>query len=136
MKKFFVCLLCFTLLLSLAACNGYSSSYSATMLVRSSGGESCRASWSTLKGTLVLNLSKKSGTPDSDIHFTASLDEGEMTVYYFVKNGSSEQKLELFTLRGGEKIDSRAGYVEPGDRVQIIIETNGMTEGGSVTVDF
>ncbi len=135
MKKSIVFVIVAALILGLVSCSSYTSSFAATMLIRSEGGNSCYAKWNTMNGRLVLDATKKTDG-EGEIHFTASLDEGEMTVYYLVRGVGDEQKLELFTLKGGEQIDSRGGYVEKGNRVQIIIETNGKTKGGSVNIDF
>lgn len=124
------------MLLSFTSCSGSSSVYSATMLVRSNTNDSCFATWNTLKGTLVLNTAKKSGLQEGAIHYTASLDEGELTVYYCVRRLGDKQKLELFSLKGGESVDDRGGYVEINNDIQIIIETKGKTKGGSIRIDF
>ena len=110
--------------------------YSATMLVRHNTNDSCSATWDTLSGTLVLNTAKKSGSEEGEIHYTASLEEGELTVYYYVRLSGEKQKTMLFSLKGGESVDDRGGYIKRNNNVQIIIETNGKTRGGSIKIDF
>lgn len=136
MKKLISGLLVIAMLVAFTSCAGFSSKYSATMLVRSNQNDSCFASWSTLDGTLVLNTTKKAGSQEGDIHFTASLEEGELTVYYYVRSDRDKQRNFLFQLKGGETIDSRGGYIEANRDIQIIIETNGKTTGGSIQIDF
>ncbi|MGM9632355.1 MAG: hypothetical protein ACI3XL_04610 [Eubacteriales bacterium] len=132
MKKIISVLLVLIMLLSLTSCEGYS----ATMLVKVNTNDYCSANWGTLEGTLVLNTTKKSGTAESAIHYTASLEEGELTVYYYVRLPGDKQKIELFTIKGGESIEDRGGYVEMNNNIQVIIETNGKTKGGSIKIDF
>ncbi len=131
MKKFLAFFSVLALLLALVSCSGYKSSYRATMLVRSEGGNHCETGFSSLKGTLVLNAKVPADT-DGSIHFDAELEEGELSVYYDAGNG----KELLFTIKGGEELDSRGGYVEKGDKVTIIIETNGTAKDGEIEIDF
>ncbi len=135
MKKTVKFIIAIALLLCLVSCSGFSSSYKAVMLVKSERDNACSATWSSLDGTLVLNTVKKS-SGEGSIHFTASLEEGKMTVYYYIKGDSKELKQKLFELSGGETIDDRRGYVENGNKVQIIIETDGKIKGGEIAVDF
>lgn len=67
---------------SLSACDGaHVSSYSATMMVRSSTGERCSVRFGSFEGRLVFKLRVPKGQ-DSDISYEASLEEGEINVYY------------------------------------------------------
>ena len=59
-----------------------------------------------------------------------------MTVYYYVRLSGEKQKTILFSLKGEESVDDRGGYIERNNNVQIIIETNGKTKGGSIKIDF
>lgn len=136
MKKLISVLLVVGMLFSFTSCAGFSSKYSATMLVRSSKDGSCSATWGTLDGTLVLNTAKKSGSQEGDIHFAASLEEGELTVYYYIRSVGDKRRIELFKLKGGESTDDRGGYVEINNDIQIIIETNGKTKGGDIEIDL
>ncbi len=131
MKRILAFLSAMVLMLSLISCSAYKSSYSATMLVRSEGHDSCEAHFSSLKGTLVLQAKVPADT-DGSIHYDAELDEGEMSVYYDAGNG----KELLFTIKGGEEFDNRGGYVEKGNKVIIIIETNGTAKDGAIEIDF
>ncbi len=132
MKKVLLFILTAVLLLSLASCSQYKSSYKATMLTRSSGGDSCEAEFVTLEGTLVLNAKARDRYADGKIHYEAELREGEITVYYDV-DGTKEL---LFEIKGGERLDNAGGSVQPGDKVTIIIETRGVAKGGDIEIDF
>ncbi len=132
MKKLIPVLLSITLLiLPLTACNMGNNSYMATLLVKSEGLDHCEASFGSLKGTLRLNATVPADT-DGTIHYDAELGEGELSVYYEI-NGRKER---LFTIKGGEEIDSRGGSVAKGDKVKIIIETVGKAKSGDIEIDF
>lgn len=120
MKKFICALLAVVLLFMLASCSPYVSSYSALGLVRSSLGGECSASFLTLDGRLVFSLRAPEGG-EGDIKYTASLEEGKMSVYYDIY-GTLEP---LFTLEKGESRDSRGGYIEGGKSVSIVIDAVG-----------
>ncbi len=117
--------------LCLSACSAYKSSYSATMLVRTEGGDHCEVHFGSLNGTLVLNAKVPADT-DGSIHYDAELAEGEISVYYDV-DGIKEL---LFTIKGSEEVDSRGGSVKKGDKVTIIIETVGKAKDGEIEIDF
>ncbi len=134
MKKIISLILMLSSLITFTACSPYVSKYSATMLERSNTGEGCRASWSTLQGTLVLNT-EKPGSGEGAIRYTASIEEGEMTVYYNIPI-FGDTKTELFKISGGESVDSRGGYIEGGNKLYIIIETAGKTKDGNLKISF
>ena len=132
MKKLLLIVLCLTLLVSFTSCNfRYISSYKALGLVRNEMGDRGSAKFSYLDGTMLLKL-KMSGTGlENSIGCKASLDEGEINVYY----DALGVKEFLFNLKAGESIDERRGYVESGHRVYIIIETVTPAKG-SVEIDL
>ncbi len=132
MRKILLLLLIPALLLSMFACSPYTSSYSATMLVRSSKRDHCEVHFGTLKGTLVLNTKVTDEDADGLIHYEAELAEGELSVWYDV-DGTKEH---LFTIKGGESLDDRGGSVSIGDKVIIIIETSGKAKDGEIEIDF
>ncbi len=132
MKKLTIVFLALVILLSFCACSSYQSSYSAAMLVRSEGGDHCEARFGSLKGTLVLKTRVRDRDADGMIHYEAELGEGELSVYYDV-NGTKEL---LFSLKGGERLDSRGGKVAVGDKVTIIIETVETVKNGEIEIDF
>ena len=120
MKKIFLVGLCLTLVLSFASCDFRSvSSYKALGLVRSEMGERGSAKFNYLDGTVVLKLKMKGTGLENSIGCNASLEDGEINVYY----DAFGQKELLFNLKAGESIDERRGYIESGKTVYIIIET-------------
>ncbi len=132
MKKLTVFFLVLIMLLTFCVCSAYQSSYRATMLVKSEGGDHCEAKFGSLKGTLVLNATVKETDADGMIHYEAELAEGELSVYYDV-NGTKEL---LFSLKGGERLDSRGGKVAVGDQITIIIETVETVKNGEIEIEF
>ncbi len=132
MKKFISVLLTCIFLVALCSCTTYKSDYDAVKMTTSSGGDHCKASFSSLEGTLVLNAKMQNGAAEGEIHYKASLDEGELYVYY----DAFGTKELLFSLKGGETIDAHGGYVENGQKVTIIIETVGAAKNGEIYIDF
>lgn len=132
MKKLLLVILCLTVLLSSTSCDfRYVSSYKALGLVRSEMGDRGSVKFGRLDGTVVLKL-KMSGTGlENSIGCKATLDEGEINVYYDIFG----VKEFLFNLKAGESIDERRGYIESGHRVYIIIETVTPAKG-SVEIDL
>lgn len=132
MKRALLIVLCFTLLFSATSCSDYVSSYKALMLVREEHGDHASISFSKLEGTYVMKL-KMSGTgQEGSIHCKASLDEGEINVYY----DALGVKELLFNLKAGESIDERRGYIESGKTVYIIIETVTPSQEGKISIDL
>ena len=117
MKKIVIFLVSALLMLSLAGCGRYVSSYKALGFVHSNRSDSAYMSFASFEGRMVFRL-KSSG--EGDLKYTASLESGSATVYYDF--GGNKQ--ELFSISGGEETDSRGGYVEAGT-VTIIVETDG-----------
>ncbi len=115
-------------LLSLTACEG---GYSAVLLAKVETQNACEVSFGSLKGTLPLSVTVPANN-DGTIHYDAELAEGELSVYYDIGNG----KELLFTVKGGEEVDSRGGTVTKGDKVKIIIETVGKAKNGEIEIDF
>ena len=133
MKKILLVLLCFALLISATSCNiRYVSSYKALMFVRMERGDHGSISFSSLSGTYVMKLRMSGEGQEGSIHCKASLDEGEINVYY----DSLGVKEFLFNLKAGESIDERRGYFESGRTVYIIIETVNTAKEGKVEIDL
>ena len=131
MKKLFLFVLCIALLLSATACD-YVSSYKALMFVRQERGDHATISFSKLEGTYVMKLRMKGEGQEGSIQCTASLEEGEINVYY----DSLGVKEFLFNLKGGESIDERLGYIESGKTVYIIVETVTPAKNGKISIDL
>ena len=132
MKRALLIVLCLALLFSLAACSGYVSSYKALMLVREEHGDHGSIRFSNLEGRYVMKLKMNGKGQEGSIHCQASLEEGEINVYYDVF-GTKEL---LFNLKSGESIDERRGYFESGRTVYIIIETVTPAKEGKVEIDL
>ncbi len=127
MKKTLVSIL---LLISILLCAVSCSSYTAIGLVKSSGVDRAYAKWQTLNGIITLDT-YLTGASEGELAYTASLDEGEVNVYY---ETALLGKSLLFTVKGGEEISSSGGYVEDGQKIRIIIETVGTTRRGKIEV--
>ena len=132
MKRILLSLLCFVCLLSCASCSlKYYNSYKALMFVRSEMRDHATVSFSSFEGTYVIKLKMSGKDQEGDIHCKASLEEGELNVYY----DAFGTKELLFNLKAGESIDERLGYIESGKRVYIIIETVSPAKDGRISVD-
>ena len=131
MKKLFLFVLCIALLLSATACD-YVSSYKALMFVRQERGDHATISFSKLEGTYVMKLRMKGEGQEGSIQCKASLEEGEINVYY----DSLGVKEFLFNLKAGESIDERRGYFESGRTVYIIVETVTPAKEGKISIDL
>lgn len=114
---------CIVLCLGMAGCSGYASSYSATVLITENTSNSASISFSTMKGSKVLQMKTKE--EGKTLEYSGSLAEGKVTVYYD-EDGS---KKELFTLSGGEKAESSVKLNAKG-KLYVIIETDGKCESG------
>lgn len=124
-----------SLALALVSCSGMTSSYSATMLIRSSVGGSYTVKFDSLRGRLVQKLSN-ADDQDGALLCTASLEEGELSVYYVTS--ASDAKQPLFSLKGGESITAeRLGYLTNGEDPRIVIETaEGGARGGEIKIEI
>ena len=132
MKKALLIVLCIALLLSITACSSYVSSYKAFMFVREERGDHASISFSGFEGTYVMKLKMSGKGQEGSILCNASLEEGEINVYY---DWLGTKEL-LFNLKAGESIDERLGYIESGHTVYIIIETVTPAKEGKISIDF
>lgn len=132
MKKFLLFILCIMLVLSTISCSSYVSSYKALILVREEHSDHGSIRFSKLEGRYVMKLKMSGKGQEGDILCNASLDEGEINVYY---DWLGTKEL-LFNLKGGESINERRGYVESGHTVYIIIETVTPAKEGKISIDF
>ena len=122
MKKLVVLLVSALLLVFLVGCGKYTSSYMAVGFVHSNSADSAFMNFYSFEGRMVFKL-KSSG--EGDLKYTAKLESGNATVYYDFYG----TKQELFSISGGEEIDSHGGYVESGT-VYVIVETDGSCKNG------
>ena len=113
------------LALSLGACNGYISSYAATMMVTSEHSDTASLSFWTFDGKKAFTL-KNSAKTTGEVSYTAELKSGNATVYYD-DNGT---KTEWFTIGAGDKL-SGSTELDNSGKIYIIIETDGKCESGS-----
>ena len=128
LKKALLLAMLSLMLLSLAACGKYVSSYKALMLVHSNRSDSADMSFSSFEGRMVFKL-KSSG--EGDLKYTARLESGSATVYYDCYGTKSE----LFSIAGGEEAGASGGYVESGT-VYVIVETDGACKNGEFHISL
>jgi len=114
-------MLALAMLLCSFGCGGYTSKYMAVGFVHSNDSDSAHMSFYSFEGRMVFKLHT---TRESDIKYQAKLESGSATVYY-----DWAGKQELFSVKGGEELDSRSGYVDNGT-VYIIVETDGECMNG------
>lgn len=136
MKKIgFALALILVLATLLCGCDGFVRSYSATMLVTSSIGDEGSMEFKTFNGTYSLSLRRDEDFPEHTIDCEASLTEGEMNVYI----GVDGEKELLFTIKGGERIDTTIpleGKYDNEKKVSIILESVGKCVGGDFEFEY
>lgn len=123
--------LVFMLCFSLFSCS--MNSYTAFMLVRTSTANELNVSFASLSGALSQKLSN-SYTQDTSITVEASLDEGEIEIYY--TPGTYDGELLLCKASAGDSISVSAGYLTNGESARIILRVpEGVTaKGGKIRV--
>ena len=122
LKKIVFLFVSIFLLLSLPGCGKYMSSYKAIAFVHSNEKTSAFMTFYSFDGRMVFKLKSSS---EGDLKYTAKLESGSATVYYDFYG----KKQKLFSISGGEVMDSHGGYVESGT-VYIIVETDGNCRNG------
>lgn len=110
-------------------CGKYVSSWNATMCVRSNTSSSSYLSFSTFSGTDVSTLKCKE--EQGTLKYTAELEKGRATVYVDYDG----TKKELFTINGGEKIESKLENLKEG-KIYIIFETSEKCEEGKLEFEI
>ena len=128
MKKTITLLILTILLLSICACGKYGSKYKAVGFVHSNESTSASMSFSSFEGIMVFKLKSAN---EGDIKFHAKMESGSATVYYDVYGN----KLKLFSINGGEELNSHEGYVDSGT-VYVIVETEGECKNGDFCFDL
>ena len=126
MKKRISLIIAAIVILMTAGCSGYISSYKAAGFVRSNTSSSVFMNFWSFEGRMVFRLRAKA---EGELKYTASLEKGNLTVYYDYIGTKSE----LFSLKDGGTADSSGGYVEEGT-VYIIVETDGKCENGELRI--
>ena len=120
--------------LILNGCSGYVKSYSATILITSCYGDEASMDFATFKGTYNFEL-RRDGIAEHTLDYEASLLEGQMNVYIGI-NGDKEL---LFTINGGEKIDTKISLDSKYDdekKVYIILESVGKCVDGEFEFEY
>lgn len=117
-------LLAAVMLLSAAGCGGYTSRYRAVGFVHSNGPSSADMAFISFEGRMVFKLRS---TGRSGLAYSARLDSGSVSV--FCEHGGTREP--LFSLRGGETVDSALPGLEKGT-VYIIAETDGECLNGEI----
>ena len=131
MKKFLAVVLLLVMLLTLTACEPYTSSYKAIMLITNHTTNSCSAKFDRLTGTMVFKV-RRTEPGEGDIAYSITVEEGELTLYY----DAFGVKEQLAKATAGQSVPARGGYVEKGYKVYVIIEATEGTKGSvSVSLD-
>ena len=125
MKKFLSLLLALCTLIGVCGCGKYTSSYMALGLFKTQTSHSCKASFQSLKGQLVFKLKKTESGTEGDISYSIQVEEGEIRLYYDMY-GTKE---ELISVKAGESVEGRGGYVEGGKTIYILIEATEKAKG-------
>ncbi len=125
MKKILSWIMILSLLMTLSSCSTYTSSYNAIGLVRNQTSHSCKASFYSLEGELVFKLKKSDVGAEGEISYSIQVEEGEIKLYYDIYG----VKEELVTVKAGESIEDKGGYVEGGKTIYIIIEAAEKSRG-------
>ena len=127
MKKLLACVLLVSLLLMLCSCTGYR----AIGLVRIETSHGFETSFLSLDGQLQFKVKKTDRGTEGEISYSVQVDEGELRLYYET-NGV---KQELVTVKAGESVTDKGGYVEGGRTVYVIIEADNARGKVSVELD-
>ena len=115
--------LCFTL----SACeNKYASHYSAMMMVRTNTLHKASVSFDNFSGIYVMKF-KNVGDERSFITYNATLEEGNIRVYY----DFNDEKLNLFEIGTDGSIEGKTETFTSNKTIYIIIESDGKCNVGS-----
>ena len=130
MKKFasvIIAAMMLVLCLGLTACgNGYASNYSSSQMTSSNTSTEASMSFGSFSGTYVIKF-KNSGDGTAFIKYNATLEEGNIKVYYDY-NG---EKLNLFEIGNDGSIDGKTEAFTDKKTIYIIIESDGKCQTGS-----
>ncbi len=132
MKRLTAIIILVCTVLTLVSCDGIKfSGGTRTMFSESNVNGTYKCKWGTMQGTHEAVI-RKNTSGESAIYYSASLDEGEFSVY--CESSYTDGEALMFTVKGGETVESTFGYVEKGDRIDITIRTNGKTKGGALEI--
>ena len=122
-----VAVLALVLCFALSACtNKYSSHYSSTVMVSSNTSKEASVSFDTFSGTYVMQL-KNQGADEVYISYEASLEEGNIKVYY----DFNDEKLDLFEIGTDDSIKGKTEAFTSNKTIYVIIESDGKCSEGS-----
>ena len=130
MKKFLstiivamMLVMCFTL----SACGDkYTSSYSATLMVRTNTANEASVSFDTFNGTYVMKLKNK-GDSEAAITYNIALKEGKIQVYYDYDG----TKLHLFEIENDHSTTGKLKAPANSNTIYIIIESESKCSEGN-----
>ena len=132
MKKLLALLLIAAMVLGLAGCSGYVSSYRATILITSgSGSDRCSLSADSFDGKYVFHL--RHNGKENALSFSASVGEGSVTVSYAV----GQDETVLCSLQSGQAVTDHVDLPENLRRgtIYVIIRTDGKAKDLKVNVE-
>ncbi len=125
-KEVFVSMLTLVMCFTLSGCgNKYASHYSAMMMVRSNTSNKASVSFDTFSGTYVMQL-KNNGSDEVCISYDASLEEGNINVYY----DFNDEKLNLFEVGTDDDVEGKTDPFTGNKTIYIIIESDGKCSDG------
>lgn len=116
--------------LGLTGCGKYTSSYSATLLIKSNDSDSGFMNFYSFKGRNVMKF-KAPKNKKSTLYYKASLGDGTATIYY----DDDGTKKELFTIKGGESFEDTYGEFED-ITLYVIYETDGKCKDGKIDFEL
>jgi hypothetical protein len=134
MKRVYLVFVLMLALVMLCNCSGYVKSYSATLLITSSVGDEASMKFHTFNGSYNVKL-KRDGAAEHTLDCEASLAEGEMNVYV----GVGREKELLFTLKGGESLDTKITLDSKYDGekyIYVILESVGKCTDGDFEFEY
>ena len=124
-KVFFVISVFMTLaLFCLTGCDVETSGFKATTYVQTNTSTSAHMKFGSLEGGDDFTLKAKGKSPKT-LKYTGKLGSGSATVYY----ETDGEKKELFTIKGGENVDSSAGEFTDAT-IKLYFETNEKCKDG------
>ena len=130
-KVFFVISVFMTLaLFCLTGCDVETSGFKATTYVQTNTSTSAHMKFGSLEGGDDFTLKAKGNSPKK-LKYTGKLGSGSATVYY----ETDGEKKELFTIKGGEKVDSSAGEFTD-TTIKLYFETNEKCKDGKFTFEL
>ncbi len=102
--------------------------YSATMMTTINEPNKALISFSSFKGTYVMQLKNKS-KDEAWINYEATLEEGNIKVYY----NFNDEKLDLFEIKSDGFVEGKSDTFISNKTIHIIIESDGKSKEGSLS---